>query len=87
MNELVARLTLFFVLLMSARVAVMEPETKAQPRTFIRPKAPVGEPRVLPQLQQLFPPDKIERIKNKELRRYKLAQDKKWANWLEAVSQ
>ena len=86
MNELVARLTLFFVVLMSARIAVMEPETKALPRTFIRPKLPVGDSLILPQLQQLFPPDKIEGIKNKELRRYKLAQDKKWANWMEAVS-
>jgi predicted anti-sigma-YlaC factor YlaD len=38
------------------------------------------------ELAQMFPPERIEAIKRKELRRYKAAQDKKWENWLEGVS-
>ena len=37
-------------------------------------------------LAQTFPPEKIEEIKKRELRRFKMAQDKKWRNWLESVS-
>lgn len=33
-----------------------------------------------------FSAKRIKEIKRKELRRYKAAQDKKWENWLEAVS-
>lgn len=40
----------------------------------------------LSELERLFPTDRIERIKKKELRRYQLAQDKKWENWIEALS-
>ena len=38
------------------------------------------------ELARMFPKERIEEIKRKELRRYKAAQDKKWENWLEAVS-
>jgi len=34
----------------------------------------------------MFPPERIEAIKRRELRRFKQAQDKKWQNWLESVS-
>jgi len=37
-------------------------------------------------LQAMFPPERIEAIKRRELRRFKQAQDKKWQNWLESVS-
>lgn len=37
-------------------------------------------------LAETFPPDKIEEIKKRELRRFKMAQDRKWRNWLESVS-
>ncbi len=45
------------------------------------------EPGVNPKLKELFPQERIAGIKRKELRRYKLAQEKKWANWMERVSQ
>lgn len=38
-------------------------------------------------LLKLFPPERLERIKKKELRKYEAAQDKKWRNYLEAVSE
>jgi hypothetical protein len=38
------------------------------------------------ELARMFPPERIEQIKKKELRRYKATQDKKWENWLEGVS-
>lgn len=38
------------------------------------------------ELAKRFPPERIEAIKKEELRRFKEAQDKKWKNWLEAVS-
>lgn len=41
---------------------------------------------VNPELLKLFPPERIKRIMTKELRRYKQALEKKWANWFEAVS-
>ena len=37
-------------------------------------------------LAEMFPPERIEQIKRRELRRFKAAQDKKWQNWLEKVS-
>jgi hypothetical protein len=37
-------------------------------------------------LSDLFPPERIKRIKRRELNRYKEAQDKKWRNWLKKVS-
>ena len=37
-------------------------------------------------LAKMFPPERIEQIKRRELRRYKAAQDKKWQNWMEKVS-
>ena len=42
---------------------------------------------VNPKLKELFPLERIAEIKRKELRRYKLAQEKKWDNWMEKVSQ
>ena len=44
------------------------------------------EPEVNPKLREMFPPERVERIKKKELRRFREAQDKKWRNWLEEVS-
>ena len=38
------------------------------------------------ELAALFPPERIERIKREELRRFKAAQDKKWKRWFESVS-
>jgi hypothetical protein len=49
-----------------------------------RLKGPEGKHEA--ELAKMFPPERIEQIKKKELRRYKVAQDKKWRNWLEAVS-
>lgn len=41
---------------------------------------------ISPDLLRLFPPARLERIKRKELRKFEAAQDKKWRNYLEAVS-
>ena len=38
------------------------------------------------ELVSMFPSERIEQIKKRELRHYKAAQDKKWENWLEGVS-
>lgn len=38
-------------------------------------------------LLQMFPPSRLARIKKKELRKYKAAQDKKWRNYLQRVSE
>jgi len=37
-------------------------------------------------LEKMFEPERIEQIKKRELSHYKLAQEKKWRNWLDAVS-
>ena len=37
-------------------------------------------------LAELFPPEKIERIKRRERRRFREAQDRKWENWLDSMS-
>jgi len=44
------------------------------------------EGEINPELLRMFPPERIERIKKKELRKYKNAQDKKWRNYLDSVS-
>lgn len=36
-------------------------------------------------LTDIFPPEKIEEIKKRELRRFKASQDKKWRRWLDSV--
>lgn len=40
-----------------------------------------------PELLKMFPPERLEKIKEKELRKYKAAQDKKWRKYLESVSE
>jgi len=47
---------------------------------------PKGNPEINPELLKMFSPKEIERIKKKELRKYKAAQDKKWRNYLESVN-
>jgi len=37
-------------------------------------------------LAKMFPAERIEQIKKKELRRYKARQNERWENWLKAVS-
>ncbi len=46
----------------------------------------VMEPVISPGLLKMFPKERLERIKKKELRKYKAAQDKKWRNYLGSVS-
>lgn len=46
----------------------------------------VTEPEINPELLRMFPPERLERIKKKELRKYKAAQGKKWRNYMESVS-
>jgi len=38
------------------------------------------------ELAGIFPPERLHRIKARELRRYRAAQDEKWQRWLESVS-
>jgi len=45
-----------------------------------------SNPSVNPGLLKLFPSARLERIKRRELRRFKQRQDVKWSHWLEAVS-
>lgn len=39
-----------------------------------------------PGLLKMFPKERLKRIMGKEARRYKQALEKKWNNWLRAVS-
>lgn len=45
--------------------------------------SPVSQER---ELAEMFPLERIEEIKKRELRRFKNAQGKKWRNWLESMS-
>jgi len=38
------------------------------------------------ELPELFPAERLNEIKKRELKRFRDAQDKKWQNWLESVS-
>jgi len=49
------------------------------------PSAPSSPPRSA--FDEMFPPERIEAIKKKELRRFKAAQDKKWQNWRKSVAE
>ena len=52
-----------------------------------QPDAPnETNPEINQELLKTFPPERIKRIQQKELRKYKAAQDKKWRKWLESVS-
>lgn len=46
----------------------------------------IDNPEINPELLKMFPPERMEKIKRRELRRYKQAQEKKWKNWMESVS-
>lgn len=39
-----------------------------------------------PGLLKMFPKERLDRIKKKELRKYESSQEKKWSKWLESVS-
>lgn len=45
-----------------------------------------SSPDINPELLKMFPPERVAKIKAKELQKYKAAQDKKWRNYLESVS-
>ena len=45
-----------------------------------------NNPEINPELLKMFPPKRIEKLMEKEARRYKNALRKKWDRWLEAVS-
>lgn len=84
MNELLSKLTAFCVLALSARLALGEHRQKAA--TDLKPMVMASDAIVNDKLRALFSRERIEAIKRKEMRRFKQAQDKKWRNWLEAVS-
>lgn len=44
------------------------------------------DPEVNPKLLRLFPPERLKKIMAKELRRFRIAQGKKWRNWFTSVS-
>lgn len=37
-------------------------------------------------LNQMFPPERLQAIKRKALKRYKAKQDEQWQRWLDSVS-
>ncbi len=39
-----------------------------------------------PNLTQMFPPERLEAIKRKALRRYQAKQDAQWQHWLDNIS-
>lgn len=60
---------------------------------FDRPKEEIRRPPdggedsdINPKLLKMFPPERLERIMRKELRKYGMALKKKWDNWFKAVS-
>ena len=50
-----------------------------------QPRVSAAQP--MPAFDEMFPPERIERIKKKELRRFQEAQDRKWENWKKAVAE
>lgn len=84
MNELLSKLIAFCVFALSARMALGERRQKAA--TDLKPMVMASDAIVNDKLRALFSRERIEAIKRKEMRRFKQAQDKKWRNWLEAVS-
>ncbi len=38
------------------------------------------------ELAKMFPPERIQAIKRKELQKYRASQDEKWRRWFESVS-
>lgn len=58
---------------------------------FGKPKEVVQEQpdtsnEINPGLLRMFPPERLKKIMEREARRYKQALEKKWNNWLKAVS-
>ena len=72
------------VIALSARLALGERKPKAA--TDLKPMVTASGDAVEAKLLALFPKGRIEAIKRRELRGYRRKQDKKWRNWLEAVS-
>ena len=89
-NQIVALATLAVLTKAAYTMAeVYSPKVETSPRVKPEEGSKLGEfvARLRgSELARQFPPERIEQIKKKELRRYKLAQDKKWQNWLENVS-
>ena len=62
--------------------------SKPKEVTQEQPGIPTGteHQEINPELLKMFPPERLERIKRKELRKYAAAQDKKWKKYLESVN-
>ena len=84
MNEILSKIMACFVFALSARLALGERKPKAA--TELKPMVTASDTMVEDKLRTLFSRERIEAIKRRELRGYKRKQDKKWRNWLEAVS-
>lgn len=61
-------------------------DTEPKEQTIIPRNILEEQPEINPELLKMFPPERLERIKKKELRKYKASQGKKWRNYLESVS-
>jgi hypothetical protein len=59
---------------------------KNRPATALPATPKETAPGVNPDLLQRFPPERLEAIKRKSLRRYKARQDDQWQRWLDSVS-
>lgn len=69
-----------------SELLVDKSDTKIDTLTLNKEDDIIQEYEVQRRLEELFPPERIEAIKKKELRRYRQAQDKKWRNWIKSVS-
>jgi len=82
MSDAVERLAMLMANVMSlSLMRQTSPRPQGEPLENSGPPADVRA-----DLQAMFPPERIEAIKRRELRRFKQAQDEKWQNWLESVS-
>ena len=97
MNELLSRLMVLFVVAMCARMALAEQQAagsrgraeaarQAHNLEVVGSNPTPATSKVEEKLRELLPPGRLGVIKRKELRRFRQAQDRKWSNWLEAVS-
>ena len=75
------------LVLLAGMVYMMAPRARPKEgKAGIVPAAQKIETAAKPGLNQMFPPERIEVIKRKALKRYKDKQDEQWRRWLESVS-
>ena len=86
-QSLIESLTKLFVITMAVKLSSFS-TIKVVPKTLpnIPQETEQEKNERIIRLNTMFSPERLKKIKNKELRRFKRSQNKKWENWLNAVS-